>query len=163
MTMVMDVAILGDQGSILQAVEDNEKHSEKLAVKLKLAVTSVQDHFKSRPPSAKAKAFDKDVVAREKRKLPVSKVRWFLGADKDGVRHIDNWRPKTSKVVVDQPNGRYLCTYPGIDRKSFSWSKRGQAAAVLEVLRWLWSEHEKATGTELPFPEDFLEPPVVEA
>ncbi len=39
MTMVMDVAILGDQGSILQAVDDNEMHSDKLAGKLKLAVT----------------------------------------------------------------------------------------------------------------------------
>lgn len=73
------------------------------------------------------------------------------------MQHLETWKPALAKVCVDDPNGRYLCNYPGTDRKSFSWSKRGQHKAVVEVLRWFWAEHSKATGIECPFPADFLE------
>ncbi len=157
--MVMDVAILGDQGSILKSVQDNEKLQNKLVVKLFDAMTTARAHFRSKPPSAKAKAFDKQLLSQEqsKKKLPATRDRWFAAADKNAMQHFETWKPASAKVCVDDRNGRYLCNYPGIDRKSFSWSKRGQRQAVLEVLGWLWSEHSKATGIECPFPADFLD------
>ena len=159
MTMVMDVAILGDQGSILKSVQDNEKLQKKLVVKLADAMTVVKAHFKSKPPSASAKAFDKQLLSlvQSKTKLPATRDRWFASADKNAIQHLETWKPASARVCVDDPNGRYLCNYPGTDRKSFSWSKRGQQKAVVEVLRWFWAEHSKATGIECPFPADFLE------
>jgi hypothetical protein len=113
----------------------------------------VRAHFRRRPASAKAKARDK---AKAKAKPVPSRMRWFEAGDKDAHQQLEMWKPSPGKVVKDDPNGRWLLAYPGVDRKSISWTRRGQAAAAREGLAWLWSSHEAMTGEPCPLPAEYL-------
>lgn len=55
------------------------------------------------------------------------------------------------KVFADDRCGRFLVSYVGEDRRSFSWTKRGMREAQLLAARYLWARHQVHTGQECPF------------
>ena len=115
--------------------------------------TTVDEHFVRKPMTAKAKAKVKKFGGHAP---PKSKVRWFAACAEDGHKHILAWAPPGLKVTADDANGRYLIGYGMFPRKIFSWTKRGQEEAVLQVLAQAWSWHEDTTGQKCPVPADFF-------
>lgn len=70
-------------------------------------------------------------------------LRWWNSIRGD-IRFINQWRPPVGSVTQDDANGRFLCSYPGRIRQSFSWTKRGMDEAGVQVLRKLWEWHQEA-------------------
>jgi hypothetical protein len=60
-------------------------------------------------------------------------------------------KPGPGRVIVDDWNGRYRISYPGVlGDKSISWTKRSVQLAAAEAVRQLWEWHTQATGQEGP-------------
>ena len=57
---------------------------------------------------------------------------------------------EASNIFVDDACGRFLVSYGGEDRRSFSWTKRGMKEAQVHALRFLWDAHERHTGEKCP-------------
>ena len=60
-------------------------------------------------------------------------------------------KPGPGRVIVDDWNGRYRISYPGVlGDRSISWTKRSVQLAAAEAVRQLWEWHTQATGQEGP-------------
>lgn len=154
--LALDMANSGDHGAIKDAIEDNTNARTQRATKVQQAVAALKRHFEQRPPSTKAKAHDRDILKQKKQ--PNTKARWLAQASEHEQQHIEMWKPTVARVFVDDKNGRYLLSYPGADRKSFSWTSRGHTSAAVASLKWLWDAHYEATGIACPIPESFFQP-----
>ena len=77
--------------------------------------------------------------------------KWWQTVRGD-LEFINKNRPSVGSVVQDDSNGRFLVSYPGRYRKSFSWSTRGMEEASICVLKTMWDWHTNATGEECPLP-----------
>lgn len=78
--------------------------------------------------------------------------RWWASIV-PGARFLTTWAPPESNIVEDLPNGRWLLSAPGRDRRSISWTKRGSEQGVADALRVLWEWHCQSTGGECPIPD----------
>ena len=91
---------------------------------------------------------------RAKLATPKGFDRWWNSVD--GVDSLMSGclpRVEGCDYSIDNANGRFLLYYPGQDRKSVSWTQRGEKAAQLESLRVLWEFHKKAGfDVECPIP-----------
>lgn len=156
LAMAADCGVIGDHETIQEEIVRNTKQTGKRSDFLKRGLDALAKHFKKRPPSAKAKTLDRMLASKHKKPVP-NKRRWFAELETDAHAHLDSWKPIDSKIVLDEPNGRWLLSFPNSDRKSVSWTKRGQPAAVREALKWLWERHCAQTGLPCPVPQEFLE------
>jgi hypothetical protein len=95
------------------------------------------------PIATKAKELKLHTVA--------GKTRWWASLVGDKT-YIDEFRPPTGRVAVDDANGRFLVTYSGGKRKSVSWTKVGLQAASVNALALLWGWHHEATDEICPLP-----------
>ena len=123
-----------------QAKAKRQQHSKNVAAYMKYEETLMKHKGKEKgkpEKSLKVKTSD----------------RKFWDKVKGDMDFINAHRPKLGSVVQDDPNGRFLCSYPGQDyRKSFSWSARGMEKASICVLQKLWQWHTEATGESCPWP-----------
>lgn len=59
--------------------------------------------------------------------------------------------PPRGRIVRDEFNGRWLCSYAGLTSKSRSWGSGSDEACVLWLARWAWMQHQEVTGEECPW------------
>lgn len=151
--VLRDVILPQDHEAVEGVVADKIKNLKVRRVFNKHADEIVAKHFASRPMSAAAKklAKPKDVTA-----LTEARIRRQF-AQGQHLHFIEEWSPAGGKVVQDNSNGRYLCTYPGHGRKSFSWTRRGPSEAAKAVLDFLWKCHLDSTGEDRPWPSEYLQ------
>jgi hypothetical protein len=79
------------------------------------------------------------------------RARWWASIVADA-SVIEQFRPPTGSVGIDNANGRLLLTYAGGKRRSVSWTHRGMEEATKVALQPLWGWHEEATGEPCPLP-----------
>ena len=77
--------------------------------------------------------------------------RWWNSVEGSDV-WINKWKPATSRVDVDDANGRFLLYFPNRDRRSVSWTARGMKEASLVALQILWGFAWKDLGHKCPTP-----------
>lgn len=163
-TSMLDSDILdGDVLEDLLCVDDRKdfKESKKTAEKVvkevkrkRVAMVAIVKKSFELAPASKAKA----KIATTKKVSVVDMDRWWA-ATKGDDRFINKYIPASARVFTDNPNGRFLLMQHelGHDRKSFSWTKRGNQKASLMLLQVAWERHIAAYGGESPLPAVLFE------
>lgn len=84
--------------------------------------------------------------------------RWWAETQGDD-RFIVKYLPPSARHYTDNVNGRFLLFQDsiGFDRKSFSWTKRGNHQACLMLLQTAWQRHCEHYNTECPLPQVLFE------
>ena len=82
--------------------------------------------------------------------------RFWASAKGAYLDRLELWCPETVRPRQYDAEGRYLLYCTGCDRRSVSWTRRGQVEAAKEALRTAWSMHEDVTGEKCPIPRGFV-------
>lgn len=150
---VLDVAIIGDQREMKAFVKDHsvqkklqwthsaatKKFVEKLWGKMEVLAKS----------GAAARAQHK-IMAEEAEKTKVARAAWRAKLLNDPKKMVLESKPVEAHCLADELNGRFLLSYPGERRKSFSWTTRGVEEAAQLSLSHMWRWAEKHTGAQPP-------------
>ena len=56
-----------------------------------------------------------------------------------------NHMPSPAAIVCDKVNGRWQIAYPGLQRRSYAWTKRGLMQYLRLALIYMWQSHYEAT------------------
>lgn len=155
--VLRDVVLPGDHAEIRKAAETKAEAILRRRARNKQSCDAVAAHFNKKPMSTAARAKCKKQRPQKSVKPGTSKARWRNFAEGDSLDFITQWAPDEMKLVQDNPNGRYLCAYPGLGRKSFSWTRRGQAKTAIQCVKFGWECHFQVTGEACPIPTEFLE------
>ena len=157
--VLRDVVLPGDHAQVREAVVEHTNALTKQRHFYTQVVVAVDAHFDKKPMTAAAKAKCKKAKAEAPNVLKpgTTKAHWRKYAEGSSLDFILAWAPKPLKVVQDNPNGRYLVAYPGLGRKSISWTRRGEALAAITCLKYGWDQHTLATGEPCTIPADFFE------
>jgi len=133
----LDIATRDDQQEAKKQNEKIKVATQSLSKRLAISKRLVDDSFKHYPktkPLAVAK-----VVSAAKLHTVTGSRKWWNSMRGDPT-FLDLWKPPGSSVYTDQQKGLWKVTLGPMSR-SFSWTVRGQEAAVGLCLRSLWDEH----------------------
>lgn len=153
--VMLDLSTRGDQKVAKEFQQDVAKSTAR---KGKL-VLQCDDIIKARLLASRQRVSETEaekLARKEKLHTPKGASRWWANIVPDA-HFLRLWAPPESKIVEDLPNGRWLLSAPGRDRRSISWTKRGSQQGVADALRVLWGWHCQSTGGECPIP-DLLTP-----
>lgn len=80
-------------------------------------------------------------------------ARWWNHMD-GSLQDITSLKPDKVSVVCDQVNGRFLFHHSAMptERKSISWTRRGQRLAMIESLKVMWGWEADVSGMICPLP-----------
>lgn len=152
--MLEDLLDKGDRKDIRDARKSEEKVEAKTKRQRAVLKTIVAQSYVANVVNKVAKK----PVAKTKRVSAQQMDRWWNTTHGDD-RFIKQFLPPSAAHFTDNVNGRFLLMQPslGYDRKSFSWTKRGNQKASLMLLQVAWLRHCDAHDVECPLPEFLAE------
>jgi hypothetical protein len=149
-----------DQDALLDCCERNDQIASKKweAKRVASKATKATRRRVAQSMVAKLRLGKKEAPAKgainrllkgEKVTSAVGRDRWLAKIRCDAAI-IQDYRPPTGNIFVDERGGRVLVTYSGAKKRSISWTHRGMADASRLVLQQLWAWHVEATGEDFP-------------
>lgn len=111
---------------------------------------AVVAHHWPKASQASGKTEKKHSSTAAQKKIDSDRKRWYAELQSDAEAIMMRDKPTAGAIWSDVANGRFKCSYPGQNVKSFSWTRRGSADAVREALAQMWQWHTAATGEPAP-------------
>lgn len=147
--LVMDVVLAGDMKEATKFIKERQAARANRNAR-KVSVQSLVQRHLDEFEKAKVKQPAKRQVVQLSKKADADRLRYVSALDMKPLEVLFAWKPNAAKVSIDNREGRFRLTYPGVKGASFAWGGRGQKEAVKLALNQMWTWETTATGREPP-------------